>query len=128
MKKVFLLFLLFAAFQGKAQSIVKGYVRLQDSTINRSVNFEVPRGTDKLQCSLKGFLFDGTLNLELVSPEGNSEAGFGLSTSDTDKKTNTPSAMGEASKTIKSPMPGTWKLTIKSRNSNGEFTYKITKT
>jgi hypothetical protein len=79
MKKLLLIILIFKVFQCKGQEIVKGSIELKDSTINRTITFNVPKGTTKIDYSAKGHLTEGMLSLTVTNPDGKPDGGFQLS-------------------------------------------------
>jgi hypothetical protein len=124
MEKLIIIILFFKAFQCEAQLIIKNSIELKDTTMDRSITFEVPKGTQQFKYILTGFLTSGVFSVSLSDPDNNQKEGFQL-TAEAGKTETIKPAKGEMLKTIDSPLPGIWKLNIRTRNGLGKFTYQI---
>jgi hypothetical protein len=121
-KLLFFLLVLGGAVQAKAQ-VIKGSIDMKDSTINRSIPFEVAAGTKSVKYAVKVYVSVGELTVTLTDPNDKKATGFTLGTS-TRNGGNEPSK-GEISDNVKPKIPGTWKFNIKAENATGRISYQI---
>jgi hypothetical protein len=122
MKKLLFFLLTLAAVQAKAQ-VIKGSIDLRDSTINRSIPFEVTAGTRLVKYVIKVYAADGEVTVMLTDPNDKKSVIFTLGT-ETRSGGHEPS-QGELSDDLKPKIPGTWKFNIRSENATGRISYQI---
>jgi len=123
MKKLLFFLLLLGATKAKAQ-LIKGSIDRRDSTINRSIPFEVPTGTKLVKYVIKVYAAKGEVTVSLSDPnDKRSSLNVSLGTK-TRSGGNEPSK-GELSDDLKPKVFGTWKFNIGSENATGRIEYQI---
>jgi hypothetical protein len=127
MKKLLFILLFLKVTQSEAQSGISKIFELRDTTFEKEITFEVLKGSLKADVLLKGLLTNGTLAVSVINPTGKNEGQFQLKTNIGTNDSEKP-AKGEFSRTLKSPLPGTWKLRLKVQRGVGKFTYEIKST
>lgn len=114
--------LILGAIQAKAQQI-KGSIDLRDSTITRTIPFEVAAGSKTVKYRVKVYIGTGELSVIVTDPHDKKAGGFTLGTKTSDGKTE-PSK-GELGDNYSPPVAGTWKFNIRSENATGRISYQI---
>jgi len=122
MKKILFFLLALGAIQAKAQ-FIKGSIDLRDSTINRSIPFEVAAGTKSVKYVVKAYVAVGELTVTLLDPNDKKATGFTLGTR-TRSGRSEPSK-GEIFDDVNPKIPGTWKFNIRTENATGRISYQI---
>ena len=122
MKKLLIILFALGAVQAKAQ-LIKGSIDLRDSTINRTIPFEVASGTKLVKYVLKVFADVGELTISLTDPNDKKSMNVTLGTK-TGSGGHEPSK-GELSDDLKPKVTGTWKFNIRAENATGRVTYQI---
>jgi hypothetical protein len=122
MKKLLFILLILGAAQAKAQ-MIKGSIDLKDSTINRTIPFEVAAGTKSVKYSVKVYLSLGELTVTINDPNGKKATGFTLGTKRQDGG-NDPSK-GELGDSFVPKTTGTWKFSISAENATGRISYEV---
>jgi len=122
MKKLLFILLIVGAAQAKAQ-VIKGSIDLKDSTINRTIPFEVAAGTKSVKYSVKVYLSVGELTVTLTDPNGKKATGFTLGTKREDGG-NDPSK-GELGDSFIPKIPGTFKFNIRAEDATGRISYQV---
>jgi hypothetical protein len=117
MKKLLFLFLVLAAASAKAQTI-KGSIDLKDSTINRTIPFEVATGTKSLKYVVKVYVDLGQVTVTLSDPNGRTPTNITIGGGHEASK-------GELSDDVKTKIPGTWKFNFRSDRATGKISYEI---
>ena len=123
MKKLLFFLLALGAMQAKAQ-LIKGSIDLKDSTINRSIPFEVVAGMKSVRYTVKAYLAVGELTISLTDPNDKKSTGFSLGTK-TSSGGHEPSKGEISSNDISIKTPGTWKFNIKTENATGTVSYRL---
>jgi hypothetical protein len=122
MKKLLFVIFLVKASYSDAQTTIEKFIELKDSTIAKTVTFDIKKGASIIKCSVKSFLSGGELSFKILDPEGKVEGRFWLDTiNDGESK---PSS-GRMTHEGKSPLAGTWKLQIQTTGATGNLNYKI---
>jgi DUF4097 and DUF4098 domain-containing protein YvlB len=122
MKKLLFFLLILGAAQAKAQTI-KGSIDLKDSTINRTIPFEVVAGSRSVKYSVKVYVGTGNLTVTVTDPHDKKAGGFTLSTRTRDG--GTEPSKGELGDSYSPPVAGTWKFNIRAENATGRISYQI---
>ena len=122
MKKLLFFLLVLGAVHAKAQ-VIKGSIDLRDSTINRSIPFEVVAGTKTVKYDIKVYADAGEVTVSLSDPNDKKSMNVTLGTQ-TSSGGHEPSK-GELSDDLKPKIPGTWKFNIKAENATGKVSYQI---
>jgi hypothetical protein len=122
MKKLLFFLLVLGAVQAKAQ-VIKGSFDLRDSTINRSIPFEVTAGTKLVKYVIKVYADVGEITVSLSDPNDKKSMNITLGTK-TSSGSHEPSK-GELSDDLKPKVPGTWRFSISSENATGRVSYQI---
>jgi len=122
MKKLLFFLLVLGAVQVKAQ-VIKGSIDLRDSTINRSIPFEVAAGTKSVKYVIKVYADEGEVTVSLCDPNDKKSMNVTLGTK-TSSGGHEPSK-GELSDDLKPKVPGTWKFNISAENATGRISYQI---
>ena len=122
MKKLLFFLLVLGAVQAKAQ-VIKGSIDLRDSTINRSIPFEVTAGTKSVKYVIKVYADVGEVTVSVSDPNDKKSMNVTLGTK-TRGGGHEPSK-GELSDDLKPKVPGTWKFNISSENATGTISYQI---
>lgn len=122
MKKLLFLFLVLGAVQAKAQ-VIKGSIDLRDSTITRTIPFEVASGTKSVKYFVKVYVDAGAVTVTLNDPNNKKATGFTIGTEIPDGG-HEPSK-GELGDTVTPHVFGTWRFYIKSENATGRISYQI---
>ena len=122
MKKLLFFLLVLGAVQAKAQAI-KGSIDLRDSTISRSIPFEVAPGTKLVKYDIKVYADVGAVTVSLSDPNDKKSMNVTLGT-EARSGGHEPSK-GELSDDLKPKKPGTWKFNIKAENATGKVSYQI---
>lgn len=122
MKKLLFFLLILGAVQAKAQ-MIKGSIDLKDSTINRSIPFEVAAGSKSAKYSVKVYVATGELTVTITDPHDKKAGGFTLSTRTRDG--GTEPSKGELGDSYSPPIAGTWKFNIKTESATGRISYQI---
>lgn len=122
MKKLLFLLLVLVGAQVKAQAI-KGSIDLKDSTINRTVPFEVAEGARSVKYALKVYVSRGAVTVTITDPHEKKATGFTAGSQQ-------PGGGHEASKvessdSVSPPVAGIWKLNIRTENATGRISYQI---
>jgi hypothetical protein len=125
MKKLLFFLLVLGAIQAKAQTlrVIKGSIDLRDSTINRSIPFEVTEGTKTVKYVIKVYADAGVVTVSVSDPNDKKYMNVTLGTQ-TSSGGHEPSK-GELSDDLKPKIPGTWKFNISSENATGKVSYQI---
>lgn len=105
-----------------AQSPIEKSIPLRDSSMVRTVAFEIGGVVQTIHCSVKSYLSAGELSFKMVDPEGKTEGSFWLDTI-TDGK-NQPGS-GRMTHEVQAPLAGTWKLQIRATHATGNLNYSI---
>jgi len=122
MKKLLFFLLVLGAVHAKAQ-VIKGSIDLRDSTINRSIPFEVPAGTKSVKYDVKVYADVGEITVMLTEPGGKKSFNVTLGT-----KTSSgghESSKGEMIDNVSVKIPGTWNFYIRAENVTGKISYQI---
>ncbi len=90
MKKLLFFLLVLGAVQAKAQ-VIKGSIDLRDSTINRSIPFEVPAGTKLVKYDIKVYADVGEITVSLSDPNDKKSMNVTLGTKTSGQSTCEPS-------------------------------------
>ena len=122
MKKLLFFLLILGAVQAKAQQI-KGSIDLKDSTINRTIPFEVAAGSKSVKYHVKVYVATGSLTITMTDPHNKKSGGFTLDTRTRDG--GTEPSKGELGDSYSPPVTGTWKFNIKTENATGKISYQI---
>jgi hypothetical protein len=122
MKKLLFFLLVLGAVQAKAQ-VIKGSIDLRDSTITRSIPFEVAAGTKSVKYVIKVYADLGEVTVSLSDPNDKKSMNVTLGTK-TSSGGHEPSK-GELSDDLKPKVSGTWKFNINAENATGRVSYQI---
>ena len=122
MKKLLFFLLVLGAIQAKAQ-VIKGSIDLRDSTINRSIPFEVAAATKSVKYVIKVYADVGEVTVSLSDANDKKSMNVTLGTK-TNSGGHEPSK-GELSDDLKPKVPGTWKFNIRAENATGRIEYQI---
>jgi len=122
MKKLLIFLLALGAIQAKAQ-VIKGSISLRDSTINRTIPFEVPAGIKSVKYDIKVYADIGEITVVLTEPSGKRSFNVTLGTK-TSSGGHEPSK-GEMSDSVSVKVPGTWNFYIRAENVTGTISYEI---
>ena len=114
--------LVLGAVQAKAQ-VIKGSIDLRDSTINRTIPFEVTAGTKSVKYVVKVYADVGEITVMLTEPGGKKSFNVTLGTK-TSSGGHEPSK-GELSDNVNVKIPGTWQFNIRAENATGTISYQI---
>jgi hypothetical protein len=106
-----------------AQHMIEKTIILRDSTIVKSVELSIKKGTKELNFFIEGYLSSGELSFDITDPEGRHVGGFKLSAVDEHGK-RSPSE-GRMTHPVVLPIEGTWEVTIQTNKSNGDLMYRI---
>ena len=110
------------AIQAKAQ-VIKGSISLRDSTINRTIPFEVPAGIKSVKYDIKVYADIGEITVVLTEPSGKRSFNVTLGTK-TSSGGHEPSK-GEMIDNVSVKTPGTWNFYIRAENVTGTIGYEI---
>jgi hypothetical protein len=122
MKKLLFFLLALGAIQAKAQ-VIKGSISLRDSTINRTIPFDVPAGTKSVKYDIKVYADIGEITVVLTEPSGKRSFNVTLGTK-TSSGGHEPSK-GEMIDNVSVKTPGTWNFYIRAENVTGTIGYEI---
>jgi len=122
MKKLLFFLLALGAIQAKAQ-VIKGSISLRDSTINRTIPFEVPAGIKSVKYDIKVYADIGEITVVLTEPSGKRSFNVTLGTK-TSSGGHEPSK-GEMIDNVSVKTPGTWNFYIRAENVTGTIGYEI---
>ena len=122
MKKLLIFLLALGAIQAKAQ-VIKGSISLRDSTINRTIPFDVPAGTKSVKYDIKVYADIGEITVVLTEPSGKRSFNVTLGTK-TSSGGHEPSK-GEMIDNVSVKTPGTWNFYIRAENVTGTIGYEI---
>ena len=122
MKKLLFFLLILGAVQAKAQTI-KGSIDLKDSTINRTIPFEVAAGNKSVKYAVKVYVTTGAVTVVVTDPHGKKAGGFTIGTATKDG--GTEPSKGELGDSYSPPVAGTWKFNIRAENATGKMSYQI---
>ena len=122
MKKLLFFLLALGAIQAKAQ-VIKGSISLRDSTINRTIPFDVPAGTKSVKYDIKVYADVGEITVVLTEPSGKRSFNVTLGTK-TSSGGHEPSK-GEMIDNVSVKTPGTWNFYIRAENVTGTIGYEI---
>jgi len=122
MKKLLIFLLALGAIQAKAQ-VIKGSISLRDSTINRTIPFEVPAGIKSVKYDIKVYADIGEITVVLTEPSGKRSFNVTLGTK-TSSGGHEPSK-GEMIDNVSVKTPGTWNFYIRAENVTGTIGYEI---
>lgn len=122
MKKLLFFLLVLAAVQVKAQ-VIKGSIDLRDSTISRSIPFEVAAGTKSVKYDIKVYTAIGAVTVALTDPSGKKSVNITIG-SDA-RNGGHESSKGEMIDDVKVKIPGTWKFNIDADHATGKISYEI---
>ena len=122
MKKLLFFLLALGAIQAKAQ-VIKGSISLRDSTINRTIPFDVPAGTKSVKYDIKVYADIGEITVVLTEPSGKRSFNVTLGTK-TSSGGHEPSK-GEMIDNVSVKTPGTWNFYIRAENVTGTISYEI---
>jgi hypothetical protein len=122
MKKLLFFLMVLGAVGAKAQ-VIKGSIDMRDSTISRSIPFEVTAGTKSVKYIVKVYALTGQVTVVLIDPTDKKYVNVTIGTK-THSGGNEPSK-GELSDEMNPKMPGIWKFSISSENATGTVSYQI---
>ena len=122
MKKLLFFLLALGTIQARAQ-VIKGSIDLKDSTINRSVPFEVTSGTKSVKYLVKVYVSVGAVTVSLNDPNDKKVTGFTIGTS-IPGGGHEPSK-GEMGDEVSPKVFGTWKFHIRAGNATGTVSYQV---
>lgn len=114
--------LILGAAQAKAQ-VIKGSIDLRDSTINRTVPFEIAAGTKSVKYLVKVYVSEGSVTVSLNDSNEKKVTGFTIGT-------QIPGGGHEPSKgqmgdEVTPKVFGTWKFKIHTDNATGRVSYEV---
>ncbi len=110
------------AVQVKAQ-VIKGSIDLRDSTISRSIPFEVAPGTKLVKYDIKVYAEVGAVTVSLSDPNDKKSMNVTLGTEA--RNGGHESSKGELADDLKPKVYGTWKFNINAENASGRISYQI---
>jgi hypothetical protein len=122
MKKLLFFLLVLGAVQVKAQ-VIKGSIDLRDSTINRTIPFEVPSGAKTVKYDIKVYADVGEVTVTLTEPGG--KKSFNVTLGTKASVAGHESSKGEMSDNVKVKIPGTWNFYIRAEHVTGTVNYEI---
>jgi len=122
MKKLLFFLLVLGAVQAKAQ-VIKGSIDLKDSTINRSIPFEVPTGTKLVKYDIKVYAEIGEVTVSLSDPNDKKSMNITLGTQTSSG--GHEASKGELADDLKPKVYGTWKFNIGAENATGRISYQM---
>jgi hypothetical protein len=122
MKKLLFFLLVLGAVQVKAQ-VIKGSIDLRDSTISRSIPFEVAPGTKLVKYDIKVYAEVGAVTVSLSDPNDKKSMNVTLGTEA--RNGGHESSKGELADDLKPKVYGTWKFNINAENASGRISYQI---
>jgi len=122
MKKLLFFLLILGAVQAKAQ-VTKGSIDLRDSTITRSIPFEVAAGAKSVKYFVKVYVDVGAVTVTLSDPNNKKATGFTIGT-EMPRGGHEPSK-GEMGDNVVPHVFGTWKFNIKAENATGRISYQV---
>ena len=125
MKKLLFFLLVLGAVQVKAQTlrVINGSIDLRDSTINRSIPFEVTTGTKLVKYDIKVYAEVGEVTVSLSDPNDKKSMNVTLGTQTSGG--GHEASKGELSDDLKPKVYGTWKFNINAENATGRISYQI---
>jgi hypothetical protein len=122
MKKLLFFLLILAAAGAKAQ-VIKGSIDLKDSTINRSIPFEVAAGTKSVKYLVKVYVSVGAVTVSLNDSNDKKVTGFTIGTQ-IPGGGHEPSK-GEMGDEVVPKVSGIWKFNIHAENATGRVSYQV---
>lgn len=125
MKKLLFFLLVLGSVQVKAQTlrVINGSIDLKDSTLNRTIPFEVTTGTKLVKYDIKVYAEVGEVTVSLSDPNDKKSMNVTLGT-----KTSSgghEASKGELSDDLKPKVYGPWKFNINAENATGRISYQI---
>jgi len=123
MKKLLFFFLALGAMQAKAQ-VIKGSIDLRDSTISRSIPFDVTAGTKLVKYVIKVYAAEGEVTVTLTDPN-DKRSSLNVTLGTQTRNGGHEPSKGELSDDLKPKIPGTWKFNINTENATGRISYQI---
>jgi hypothetical protein len=108
---------------GTKAQVIKGSIDMRDSTISRSIPFEVTAGTKSVKYLVKVYVAEGKVKVTLIDPSNKKyvDVTIGMKIR---SGGNEPSK-GELSDEMNPKIPGIWKFSISSENATGTVSYQI---
>ena len=122
MKKLLFILLILGAAEAKAQ-LIKGSIDLKDSTINRTIPFEVAAGTKSVKYLVKVYVSEGAVTVSLNDPNEKKVTGFTIGTQ-IPGGGHEPSK-GEMGDEVTPKIFGAWKFKIHTDNATGKVSYEV---
>lgn len=122
MKKLLFLLLMLGAVQAKAQ-VIKGSIDMRDSTVNRTIPFEVAAGTKLVRYTINIYTVVGAATISLTDPSDKKT--LNVTIGNTTRGKDNEASKGELSDDLHPKIPGTWKFNFSAEHATGTISYQI---